>query len=312
LTVQIPAKTSALFRSVCIPWKLLSDIVGAIPGDTIDLDVQHASIRLTSGGFETTIMGMEGDEFPTIPTPNGEPTLRVPATAFTQAVGSVASSAATTMDRPVLTGVRLMVANGKLSLTAADGLRLAKASFDSDATPITSIIHAPALEAVESLFAEESADLGVFVTPNQVFVQSPTATAVMRVIEGRYPDAERIIPTSRKVQFTANRQEMVNAIKLVKLFAASSSHMCRMEIGTDTILLTANAAEMGNQQAIVDATIVGEAFPIAFNASFMERYLKAITGEQVVIESSGPTSPIVLKSPNDDSMVFIIMPMSIR
>jgi DNA polymerase-3 subunit beta len=132
------------------------------------------------------------------------------------------------------------------------------------------------------------------------------------VIEGKYPDAERIIPTSRKVQITANRQELVNAIKLVKLFAASSSHMCRIFIGTDTITLSANAAEVGNQQAIVDATVVGEAFPIAFNAAFMDRFLKAITGEQVVIESSGPTSPIVLTDPTNADQVFIIMPMTNR
>jgi DNA polymerase III sliding clamp (beta) subunit (PCNA family) len=85
-----------------------------------------------------------------------------------------------------------------------------------------------------------------------------------------------------------------------------------MEIGTDTILLTANAAEMGNQQAIVDATIVGEVFPIAFNAAFMDRFLKAITGEQVVIESNGPTSPIVLTDPTNANQVFIIMPMTTR
>gem|GEM_PF-3812121 len=317
IAVQIAA-TSRDAWDVCIPHKLFADIVGTLPGDSITIEQTRSDvIRLTCGGFETTINGFEGSEFPTLPTMTGTP-ITLPGKAFVRAMESVAPFAATDHTRPILNGVWIRIAHGEASFTAADGFRLAKVTIPLDAATdaIQFVTPGDALAEIAALFPDQDGPIGMTVHPNgnTVAFQAGGITAITRMLEGRYPDADRIIPTgsAEQTRATLNTAELANAFKLAGFFASSSSQISRAAIGTTALTLTANAASVGDQRADVDATIEGAAVQVAFNVKFAAQITKVIDTPTLTVTVTSPTSPIVFRPVGTDQAIFLLMPMTVQ
>jgi len=317
ITVQIAAISRDTW-DVCIPHKLVSDIVGALPGERITIEqVRLDVIRLTCGGFETTLNGFEGSEFPTLPTMTGTP-VTLPGKAFVQAIESVAPFAATDHTRPILNGVWIRLAHLAASFTAADGFRLAKVTIPLHAATDALQLVTPgdALAEIGALFADQDGPIGMTVHPNgnTIAFAAGGITAITRVLEGRYPDADRIIPTSSAEQTCATLKtaELANACKLAGFFASSSSQISRAAIGTTALTLTANAASVGDQRAEVDATIEGQPMQVAFNVKFAAQIAKVIDTPTLTVTVTSPQLPIVFRPVGDDQAVFLLMPMTLQ
>jgi len=317
IAVQIAA-TSRDTWDVCIPHKLFADIVGTLPGDTITIEqVRLDVIRLSCGGFETTLNGFEGSDFPILPAVTGTP-VTLPGKAFIKAIESVAPCVATDHTRPILTGVWVRIANRAASFTAADGFRLAKVTIPLDAATnaIQFVTPGDALESIAALFTANDGPICMTVHPNgnTIAFAAGGITAITRIIEGKYPDADRIIPASSLVQTraTLNTAELANAFKLAGFFASSSSQISRAAIGTTTLTVTANAASVGDQRADVDATCAGQAVHVAFNVKFAAQITKVIDSATLTVTVTSPKSPIIFRPVGTDQAIFLLMPMTLQ
>jgi DNA polymerase-3 subunit beta len=311
--------------SVTVPAKLLSDVVGGLPNDkvTLELDGKTQTLRITCARFTSNIKGIEAEEFPQIPTVSGrESAVSVAPTLLREAIDQVAFAAASDDSRPVLTGVLVRLRDNRMTLAAADGFRLATRSINlpESVNAQEFIVPARSLSELGRILGETEGAVSLVVTPSgsQVLFHTDSTELVSRLIDGRFPDFERIIPKEYQTRSVLETSELAKAVKLASFFASNSQNVVKLtlesggDLGPGKMVISANAAEVGDNTGELDGLISGSGGQIALNVRYLAEALAAMRTPQVALETQSAQSPGVFKPIGQDGYIHIIMPMSIR
>lgn len=312
--------------AVTVPARLLADVVGSLPNDriTLTLDARTQTVRIECGRFTSNIKGIDADEFPTIPgVADREPAVSLASDVLREAIDQVAFAAATDESRPVLVGVLVRLRETRMYLAAADGFRLATRTVNLPepvAQPMEFIVPARALMEVARIAADAEGNVSIIVTPGggQVLFHTESTELVSRLIEGKFPDIERIIPQQYTTRVVADTLELAKAVKLASYFATASQNVVKLvmepggEPGPGRLVISANAAEVGDNTGELDCMVQGEGGPIALNVKYLADLLAVVKTAQLAIETQSPQSPGVFRPIGQEGYLHIIMPMSIR
>ncbi len=153
-------------------------------------------------------------------------------------------------------------------------------------------------------------------TPNgsQVIFHTEEADLVSRIIEGQFPNYRQVIPTSHSTKVTVSRDDLLKATKLASYFARDAANIVRFAVdpGQEVpLVVSATAAEVGDNTSRVDATVDGQATAIAFNSRFVADALGSLTASEVALELGGPLAPGVVRIVGDESYLHVVMPLRI-
>jgi DNA polymerase III subunit beta len=325
MTTWIGAKL-ATEGAISVPARLLIDVVNSLPNQVIDLSLDSPSqtLHLRCADSTIAIKGIAADEFPTIPSiPHDAATASVPANILREVIDQVAFAAATDDTRPALTGVALHIAGQRAMMIASDGFRLAQRVVmlpQSIASPIDAIIPARALIELARNLGETTADVHMSITPTggQITFQTDDLELVSRLIEGKYPDVQRIIPQQFQTRAVLDRQNVAQAMKLASYIATAATNVVklRLEPGDEQksgqLTISATAAEVGENQTVREGMISGEGGQILLNVDYVVDALQAITTPQLALELQSIQSPAVFKPVGTNDYVCVIMPMHLR
>jgi DNA polymerase-3 subunit beta len=237
------------------------------------------------------------------------------APALRDAIECTAFAAATDESRPVLTGVYVGISTEGVKLAAADGFRLAKYILNQDDIPEMAdlIIPARALRELANIIGDAEGAIRMVDSDNQVVFETGATTLVSRLIDGQFPDFERIIPKKHATRCLVDTRELAKAVKLASHFALASQGILKVQVQEkEGLILSANAADVGDNQGTIGAMIEGADNEIAVNVRFFTDVLEAIETQQVALELQGPHAPLVLRPVGDDRYTHVIMPMSMR
>lgn len=312
--------------AVTIPAKLLADFVGNLPNDavTMSLDERTQTIHLQCSRSEANIKGIEADEFPSIPTVNAdEPTISIAPDVLRKAIDQVAFAAATDDTRPVLAGVLVKLQGNEAIFSATDGFRLAVKTVDLPEPVKTAqevIVPARALIELGRIIGDSENNVEMTVTPSggQVLFHTDNVDLVSRLIDGKFPDYQRIIPKQYATRAVMDRAGFLRDAKQASVFAASSANIAKVtlesgaEWGPGRLVLSANAAEVGDNKSELEGQITGEGGQIALNVKFLQEALTAIDTPQIALETQTGSAPGVFRPVGDDSLLVIVMPMTVR
>jgi DNA polymerase-3 subunit beta len=313
--------------AITLPARLLADYVGLLSaGEPLQLELKGKKAHLGCGRFEANISGIDAEEFPAIPSVEGSTSLKLAAPRLKEAIAQVVFAAAPDDSRPVLAGVLMTVSEGKMTLAAADGFRLAVRKVDLgdvDAPEASMIVPAKALtEVARGLPSDEEVEVEIAVTPDQsqVLFRHRQAEIVSRLIEGQFPDFNRIIPRESKTRVTLQTADFLRATKAAQVFARDNSMIVRLNLvpaeGGDEALgkvtVAATSAEIGDNTGDVDASVEGEAMQVAFNGRYLRDALEALDASQAFLEVTGPASPGLIRPANGpNGYIQVIMPMHV-
>ncbi|GAB4109475.1 MAG: DNA polymerase III subunit beta [Roseiflexaceae bacterium] len=312
--------------AVTVPAKLLSDVVGSLPNDRVNLtlDSRSQTLNLTCARFESNVKGIEADEFPVIPTvADRAPAASFPPDVLREAIEQIAFAAATDDTRPVLTGVLIRIRGNRATFAAADGFRLAQRAIElpeAAPEPIELIVPARALQELGRIVGDVEGMVEMTVTPGggQVLFHTETIDLVSRLIEGKFPDIERVIPASYKTRTVLETQDLAKAVKLASYFATASSNIVRLQmdsggdLGPGKLTISANAAEVGDNKGAIDGMVHGDGGQIALNVKFLAEAIGAIKTPQVAIETQTAQNPAVFRPVGSEGYIHIVMPMTVR
>lgn len=312
--------------AITVPARLLADVVGGLPNDrvTLTLDARTQTLRVECGRFVSNIKGAEADDFPTIPSiADREATTSLPADVLRQAIDQVAFAAATDESRPVLVGVLVRLREQTMFMAAADGFRLATRQVplaEVVSRPVEFIVPARALLELARIAGEAEGNVGMIVTPGggQVLFHTPTTEFVSSLIDGKFPDIERVIPQQYATRVIVDTAELAKAVKLASYFATASQNAIKLtmepggELGPGRLVISANAADVGDNRGELDCMVHGEGGQIALNVRYLSDLLGVVKTAQLAIETQSPQSPGVFKPVGQEGYLHIIMPMSIR
>ncbi len=312
--------------TITLPARTLQELVSTLPPERVDmdLDVRTLALHLACGVKSANIKGMDAHEFPIIPEFDPERAIAIPARAFKEMIDQVVFAAAKEDNRPILTGILMRFEDDVLTMAAADGYRLAVRTTElefsvGDRAPDPLIVPGRTLQEVSRIISEEDEDvlIGLPEGRGQVMFKMTSVLVVSQLIEGKFPDYEAIIPRNYQTQVLAYTDELLAACRSSEVFAKDSANTARVMIEPSganmvpgRVIVAGKSQEKGDAEAPLDATVDGQAVEIAFNIRYMIEVLSVIREDQVILETSGPTAPGVVRPAGRNDFVHVIMPMS--
>ncbi len=311
--------------SITVPARMLTDFVNSLPGQTVKIEFQNdpVGVIVTCDKFNGTINGIAAEEFPPIPTVDGGSSVTIPADTFRGALERVVFAAATDDSRPVLTGVKVELADDSFTLAAADGFRLAVETGKlgtSVETEVGVIVPAKTLAEVERLLGDGSSTVELSIDANgrSAKFRLDTSEVVTALVQGTFPDYEKLIPTSYGTKATVDLSSMVQATRAASIFARDGSGIIRVIVspgeddGAGTVKVISRAEEVGSNENELDAKVEGEETKVAFNSKFLMDVLNVMNGDDVDLETTTPSSPGVFRSEKHQGYTHVVMPMFVQ
>ena len=325
---RVPAAVSRE-GEITLPARLLSDYVALLDhGQKVELELNPKThkVHLACGRYEANVAGIDAEDFPPIPAVSGGPSFSIPAGLLKEAINEVVFAAAPDDTRPVLAGVLLKMGGGSLTLAAADGFRLAVRTVElPEAGPdLQMIVPAKTLSEVARLLTDNADDaVAINTTPNgnQIYFAFGKTEITSRLIEGQFPDYQRIIPPDAKTKVKVSTVDFLRATRAAQVFARDNSMIVRLEctppkdsaeLALGSILVKSTSAEMGDNEGNLDATVDGDDTQIAFNGRYLRDALEAIDTPEVLLQITGPSSPGIIKPAGESNgYLHVIMPMHV-
>ncbi len=323
LTVWVPIERLEEEGATAVEARTFHQIVSKPIGDQVELIYDPDTQILTLRGGPTTsvrIKCLPADDFPPVVAPEpAEGSLVLPASLWREIIKQVKFAASTDEARPILTGVSLRAQGDTVTFAATDSYRLSVRRVTMD-TPLPAwdvIIPARALGELQRLAKDGDAPIQMHINlgQQQAVFRAERAELITQLLEGKYPDYERIIPTRFNTRVIASRDELLRQAEVAQVIAARESNIIRLSIqpgedGPGTITI-ASRGEANDANAWVSAVVEGEPMEVAFNARYFIEALEAIPTADVVMEFIAPASPVVLKPTGQDDFLHILMPMQV-
>ncbi|OLZ08982.1 DNA polymerase III subunit beta [Sulfobacillus thermosulfidooxidans] len=299
---------------VVLPASTLSDLIHRLPTATFELSTEESSGRATIryGRNKAVINGFGREMLPNFPAMNTDKqTIELPAGTLATLSRQLLFACSKDDTRPILKGVYIKLANGRLVMVATDGSRLSHTWLPvPDYRGIEeSVVISPKVLAEG---ARINANQAVTLTMGQGLIElsAPGMTFTSRLLDGQYPDYDRVIPTEYISQCRAATGDFRGAVERVSLIAAKErSTPLRIRIESGSIELSTQAAEIGQAEEIIDCPTEGQNLDILFNPTYILEAIKSLDGEEVIIEFSGVQSPAKIRSADNSSYFHILLPL---
>ncbi len=296
--------------SITVPARLMQDFVASLPSGVIDVVVEDTKLHIKTEKYDSTINGTPPDEYPVMPKINNGDKWKIASSKLKKAIQQVVVAASGDEARPVLTAVFLHTTQGNLFLVATDSYRLAEKKVAALKNDISLLIPATALQDLLRIIGDNEEEVEVTHDDQQVLFKVGDVELVTRLIDGKYPDYKKLIPTKFGVSATLPRAELANITKVSSLFARESAGSVTLEVdpAKNQIGIRAVASQLGENTATADAQISGEGV-ITLNSRYILDALSVIGDNEVSISFNGKLEPCVIKGTKNPDYTHIIMPL---
>ncbi|MGD6775990.1 DNA polymerase III subunit beta [Sutcliffiella horikoshii] len=302
--------------SVVLQARFFSEIIKKLPMDTVEIEVQNQYVTtIRSGKSEFNLNGQDAAEYPHLPQVEEQNVFRVPTDLLKNIIRQTVFAVSTSETRPILTGVNWKLENHELICIATDShrlaLRKAKVEAENDIT-CNVVIPGKSLNELNKILDDTNELLDIVVTENQVLFKAKNILFFSRLLDGNYPDTSRLIPAESKTDITVTTKEFLQAIDRASLLAREGrNNVVKLAtLESDTLEVSSNSPEVGKVvEQVQSNSIDGEELKISFSAKYMMDALKALEGNEILINFTGAMRPFVIKTLHDDSMLQLILPV---
>ena len=298
--------------SLTIPARLLQDFIANLPDTTIRLKQEENKLHITTDNHNSTINGIAADEFPVMPTIKTDAGWTIKAGDFKKALHQVVGAASGDEARPILTGLFFHTAGKDLYIAATDSYRLAEKKLSAPAKETKFILPASAAHDVLRITSDipESTEVTITQDAQQVRFETSETQLIARLIEGEYPDYQKLIPSEFAVEATLPKAEIVSITKVSSLFARASagSVVVRANQEKQTIEIQSVASQIGENTASAPAKITADG-EMTLNARFLLDAVNALEGDTVRIGLNEKLQPVAVTNPDNEDYIHIVMPL---
>ena len=302
--------------SIVLQARMFNEIVRKLPTNEVEIEVTNGfATYIRSGKSEFHLIGQDAIEYPLLPEVSAEEQFTIPADLLKSIIRETVFAVATSESRPVLTGVNWNIQDGELICVATDSHRLArrKTKLEQLPTGVSSVvIPGKSLNELNKILEDSTNPVQVVMTNQQVLFKADNMLFFSRLLEGNYPDTSRLIPESYQTNVTINGKSLLQAIDRASLLAREDrNNVVRFEtLEGNAIEISSNSPEIGKvQEQIQVESLEGETLKISFSAKYMMEALKAIDGQEVIIQFTGAMRPFILRSVHDDAILQLILPV---
>ena len=303
--------------SVVVPGRLLLDVARSLPKDSLSLEYRPSEqdVEVISGAARFHLRTLPLEDFPKLPEADPGTALSVPADAFIETVGRVARSASRDETRPHLTGV-LVTANGAdLRMVATDSYRLSVKETRLD-PPLEGSLEAnvPArtLQELSRIAAANGADrIDVTALENQVIFAAGDVVLSSRLVEGRFPNYQQLLPESYEHELRVERGELLEVVRRISLLAQKNAPL-RLSFSDGALEVSAQTPDVGEARESLPVPFKGEPFEIGFNPEFFRDGLESAETDELVLKLISALRPGLIESGDDGGFIYLVMPIRLN
>ena len=293
----------------------LIDILRTMPPDqTVSLESSQNKLMLKGGKSRFTLQTLPAEDFPLVQeAPSFGPVFSVPQKTLKDLLNQVSFAMAVHDIRYYLNGI-LFVAEGKqLSLVATDGHRLAFASATLDVEVPRQEVILPRKTVLElqRLLSDAEGAIEMQFASNQAKFSFGGMEFVTKLVEGKFPDYNRVIPKNHKNEVTLGRAPLLASLQRTAILTSDKFKGVRLNIEPGTLRVASNNAEQEEAVDEIDIDYGGDTIEIGFNVTYLIDVLANMSQDMVKIELQDANSSALITNPENTDFKYVVMPMRI-
>ena len=313
IRLRVPAEVD---RPGCaaLPARLLAEVASHLPPAPVELDAAKGGVKITCEKASFELATLAAEDFPQVlDVSRAERVCSIPTPLLRSLIRRTAFAASKDERRMMLTGVHLIAEGDVLELAATDGMRLAicrtAALLDR---PIKATIPARALhELARLLGGPDAGEVEIGLADRQITFAAGGLQLSSRLLDGRFPDYQHVIPTQFAQQVRVKTDQLSVALQRVAATARDDATTVRLLASGKSLRLASSTPDVGRGYEEVDASSEGEPVEVAFNARLLLEGLAAAQAEEATLALSGPASPAVLKPVGPDDWTYVLAPVRV-
>jgi len=317
-SLEVTSKESG---QVAIPARILLDLLKSFPDTpiTFSINKETFAVRFTSEYGEYNVAGLNGAEFPKAPELEAAASTVVPSDLLARAVGKTIFAAGNDELRPVMSGVYFEMNSDNLTFVSTDAHKLVRyRRTDAKSSGGASfIMPKKPLNLLKNVLATEELDVSIEYNDTNAKFSFGETSLVCRLIDGRYPNYEAVIPKENPNVLTVNRNQFLNSVKRVSYFSNKTTHQVRLKMAGSELHVSAEDPDFANNaDERLTCSYKGDDMSIGFNSRFLMEMLSNIETDEVILEMSEPNRAGILLPSEDvvegEQLLMLVMPVMLN
>ncbi len=302
--------------SLAVPFSIFNSIINNLQTERINLEDKDDYLIIKTDNYQAKIHGNKKDDFPIIPQISDQLFLETPNTIIKKSLLSIISAAQISETKQELNGVSFDFQINSLKLAATDSFRLTEKTITNNQfktnieQELKVIIPLKTIQEVIRIFKGEDDLINIYFDQNQILFKGGGSEIISRLINGSFPDYQSIIPQSFETEIIVSKEQLINALKLTSSFTDRLNEIKVLIKGnTKNIEIFSSSQTLGENQYLIPSKIKGAGLEIVINWRFLFDGIKVLDSENIFLGLNGDNKPILIKSPNDTSWFYILMPI---
>ena len=304
-----------------IPSKTLLDAIKELPEQPVTFEVNPQTMEVTiqymNGKY--AMMGQSADEYP-MAALIGENSVNFSIEADTLLGGINRTIFATADDelRPVMNGIYFDIFTDNVTLVASDGHKLVRYKLHNAKGEEKAAFILPKKPAalLKNLLSKEAGEIKISFDDRNATFEMSTHRMICRLIEGRYPNYNSVIPQNNPFKVTIDRVAMLSALRRVSVFSSQSSSLIKLRMGNNELIISAQDIDFSTSaEEKLACAYEGTAMSIGFKATFLMDILSNINGQDVILEVSDPSRAGVIvpsEQTENEELLMLLMPIMLN
>ena len=302
---------------VCVPAKLLLDMLKTFADQplTFTIDAKSFGIEIGSDNGKYKLAGVNGDEFPRLPELESSSKLKIESGTLFNAINKTVFATGNDELRPVMSGVHFGLEKDGITFVATDAHKLVKyhRSDCKSSKSANFIMPKKPLNLLKSLLVNLNTAVDVEYNETNASFIFEQYTLVSRLIDGKYPNYEAVIPKENPNEMMIARDKFLNSVRRVSIFSNKTTHQVRLSIKGSEIQVSAEDLDFSNEATErLGCQYKGEDITIGFNSRFLVEMLNNIESGEVRLELSAPNRAGILspsEKEDNETITMLVMPV---
>jgi DNA polymerase-3 subunit beta len=319
IEIQITARSTLTAageaRAVTVGARKLVDILRALPDNAeVTLDQQEKRLLVKAGKSRFTLQTMPAEDFPRLAKPAGDVArFALPQKALRRLLGLVQYAMAQQDIRYYLNGLLMVVEEKQLKLVATDGHRLAFASLKLAADLPRQEVIVPRKTVLElsKLLADSEDEVNIEVSPAQAAFSFGNIELVSKLVDGKFPDYTRVIPTQHKNRLQIERESLRQALLRAAILSNEKFRGVRWVLADGSLKIVSSNAEQEEAHEEIEVKYSGDALDIGFNVNYLLDVLNNVSGAEIECAFGDSSSSALISYAAEKDFKYVVMPMRI-
>ena len=296
-----------------LPGRKLLDICKALPeGSNLEIILDDERATLKSGRSRFTLSTLSSSEFPSIDALISPFEFNISQKVFKKLIDQTQFCMAQQDVRYYLNGLMLELSDDQIIAVATDGHRLAFCKSNLDLQPNETrqvIVPRKAINEISRLLEDSDDEIKISLSENHIRVSFSNVIFTSKLIDGKFPDYQQVIPQKGDNEVKSDRQNLHQAFNRTSVLSNEKYRGMRLQLGDNQLTATVHNPEQEEAEEIIDVNYTGDEFEIGFNVAYLLDALSAIKSDDVVMQLTDSNHSCLLFGADDVDSQYVVMPM---